>query len=421
MPPARDAAEALKEGQRTGTSVGRRRLRQLLVIGELALALTLLAGAGLAIHSFWNLLHVELGVRTDHVLTFTLSPPDSRPNNPEWVEAYYRRVLSRIGSTPGVSHVSVETGIPMQGPGFGVPFSIAGQAASLDAAQRPIAGFGMVSPEFFQTFGVRIEKGRAFTERDTRSSLRVAAVNEAFALRYLKGTDPLRQLIWAPEPVPGAAVPAAPSPLQIIAVIHNIRSRGLRQDVPEIYVPFWQSPWPRASIGVRTERDPASMMRTVAAAVHAVDPEIAVANSRTMVQVRDEILASDHFTAILFTSFAAIALLLAGLGIYGVMAFAAAQRSHEIALRMALGATRGAVIGLVMKEGVGLACVGMCLGLIGAYFMDRTMRSVLFGVGATDFAAIGAVVLILTITASLACYLPARRAVSVDPARLLKM
>ncbi len=416
-----DAAEALKEGQRTGTSVGRRRLRQLLVMGELALALTLLAGAGLAIHSFWNLLHVDLGVRTDHVLTFTLSSPDSRPNNPEWVEAYYRRLLSRIGSTPGVSYVSVETGIPMERPGFGVPFSIAGQAVSQDPAQRPTAGFGMVSPEFFQTFGVRIDRGRPFTERDTRSSLRVAAVNEAFAGRYLKGTDPLGHVILAPEPVPGAAVPASPSPLQIIAVIHNIRSRGLRQDVPEIYVPFWQSPWPSAAIGVRTERDPASMMSSVAAAVHAVDPEIAVANSRTMIQVRDEVLASDHFTAILFTSFAAIALLLAGLGIYGVMAFAAVQRSHEIALRMALGATRGAVIGLVMKEGVGLACVGMCLGLIGAYFVDRAMRSVLFGVGATDFAALGAVVLILTITACLASYLPARRAVSVDPAHLLKM
>ncbi len=410
-----DAAEALKEGQRSGTGVGRRRLLRFLVVGEFALALTLLAGAGLAIHSFWKLLHVDLGVRTDHVLTFYLSVPDSRPKNPEWIEAYYRRLLSNIAAIPGVAHVSVETGTPMEGLGFAMPFSIAGQPGYVDPSQRPVAGFGMVTPEFFATFGIRLN------EQDNRSSLKVAVVNEDFVKRYLKGTEALEQQVLTPQPIPDLSEPGPPFKLQIVGVIHNVRSRGLRQDVPEIYVPFWQTPWPSAAIGVRTLRDPESMASNIAASVHAIDPEIALTNPRTMEQVRNEVLASDHFTAILLTSFAGIALLLATVGIYGVMAFAAGQRSHEIALRMALGATRRGVIGLMMREGVALACIGMALGLIGAYFVDRAMRSALFGIGVTDFTAFAAVGLILLIATLLACYLPARRAASSDPMHLLRM
>ncbi len=413
-----DAVEALKEGQRSGTGVGRRRLRRLLVTGEFALALTLLAGAGLAIHSFWKLLHVDIGIRTDHVLTFYLSVPDSRPKNPEWVEAYYRGLVSSIAAVPGVSHVSVETGTPMEGPGFGVPFSIAGQP--VDPSQRLVAGYGMVTPEFFRTFGIRLEKGRPFNELDNSSSVKVAVVNEEFVKKYLKRSDALQEQVLAPQLIPGLPEPGPAVKLQIVGVIHNVRSRGLRQDRPEIYVPFWQSPWPSASIGVRTAQDPASLTNSIAAAVHAVDPEIALAEPRTMEQVRDDVLASDHFSAILFTCFAAIALLLATLGIYGVMAFAAAQRSHEIALRMALGASRRGVIGLMMQEGVSLACAGMGLGAIGAFFVDRAMRSTLFGIGAMDFVALSAVGLIFLIAALVACYLPARRAALTEPMHLLK-
>jgi predicted permease len=415
-----DAAEALKEGQRSGIGVGRRRLRRLLVTGEFALALTLLAGAGLAIHSFWNLLHVDLGLRTDHTLTFYLSVPDSRTRNPERIEAYYREMLASIASSPGVSYVSAETGTPMEGPGFRTPFSVVGQSVFLDPSQRPEAGLGIVTPEFFQTFGIQLQRGRPFTEQDNRSSIRVAVVNEIFAEKYLKGANPLEQQVLTPQ-LDARFAPGAPVKLQIVGVIHNVRSRGLRQDIPEIYIPFWQAPWPSASIGIRTAGDPASITGSIAARVHAVDPEIALAYPRTMEQVRDDVLADDHFTAILFTTFAAIALLLATVGIYGVMAFAAAQRSHEVALRVALGATQRGVISLIMREGIALASGGVALGLIGGYFVQRAMRSTLFGIGSTDFAAVGAVGLILVIAASLACYLPARRAASSDPMQLLRI
>jgi len=205
-----------------------------------------------------------------------------------------------------------------------------------------------------------------------------------------------------------------------VGVYHDVRNGGFREDRPEIQVPFWQLPWPQAAIGVRTAEDSASMTRSIAAAVHSVDPGISLAEPRTMEEVRDRGLANDRLTVILFASFAVIALLLAEVGIYGVMAFSVVQRSHEIGLRMALGATRNRVIGLIVREGLVLACIGLGLGLIGAYFVGRAMRSMLYGVGAMDLTAFAAVGLMLLLAAVLACYLPARRAASVEPMRALR-
>jgi putative ABC transport system permease protein len=400
--------------------VGHHRLRRSLVIMEFALSLMLLAGAGLAIHSFWNLTRVDLGVRTDRTLTFFLPVPESRPNNPERIVSYYRQILASIASVPGVSNASAETGTPLEGAGFSMFFSIAGQSTYVDPAQRPGTGFEMVTPGYFQTFGIRLSKGRAFTDQDNTSSVKVAIVNQDFVDHFLKGTDPLQKRVLIPQLIPSPTRVGPPIEWQIVGVFHNVQSRGFRLDNPEIYVPFWQAPWPSAGIGVRTAEDPAPMTKSIAAAVHAVDPQIAVANPRTMEQVRDDVLANDRFTMILFASFAAIALLLSTLGIYGVMAFSVAQRSHEIALRMALGATRNRVLALVVGEGAVLACVGLGLGLIGAYFVGRTMQSALFNVGAMDSSAFAMVGSILLLTALLACYLPGRRAASVEPMQALR-
>ncbi len=415
-----DPAESLKEGGRSGTGRGRHRLRRYLVVGEFALALSLLAGAGLAIHSFVNLLRVDLGIKTDHILTFFLPVPDSRPKDPEKIVAYYRQMLTAIESVPGVSHASASTGRPLDGAGFGMPFTIAGKPAYADPSLRPGAGFGMVTPDYFSTFGIHLAKGRFFTEQDTASSVKVAVVNEDFANKYFKGMDPLQQRIVVEQIIPGVTKLGPPIEWQVVGIYHTVKAGGFRDDNPEILIPFWQIPWPSAGIGVRTAEDPATMTRSIAAAVHSVDPEIAVAEPLTMDQVRDELMANDRFTVILFATFAAIALLLAALGIYGVMAFSVAQRSHEIALRMALGATRNRVVGLVVREGVVLACTGLAIGLVGAYFVGRAMRSMLFGVGAMDFSAFGAVGCLLLAAALLACYLPARRAASVEPMQVLR-
>jgi putative ABC transport system permease protein len=207
---------------------------------------------------------------------------------------------------------------------------------------------------------------------------------------------------------------------QIVGVYHNVHSFGPQDAYPEMAIPFWQIPWTNTGFGVRTAQDPESMTKAISAAVHSVDPQVALADIKTMDQVRDDNLATQRFTMMLFAAFASVALVLAAVGIYGVMSFSVAQRAHEIALRMALGATRERVVGLVVREGILLAASGLMLGLVGAYFVERTMQSTLYGIGRFDFAAFGAVGLILLATALLACYLPAHRAASVEPMAILR-
>jgi putative ABC transport system permease protein len=415
-----DPGDALKEGGRTGTSAGKHRLRRVLVVGEFTLALVLLAGAGLAIHSFWNLTRVDLGVKTDHVLTFFLPVPDQRSKDPVQITNYFREILARVDAVPGVEHATAMTGMPLYGAGFGMPFTIAGGATYADPSQRPNTGFGMVTPDYFSTFGIHLVRGRELGDGDTAASVKVAVVNEDFVKKWLKGKDPLRTRIAVEQLIPGVQNLGPYQEWQIVGVYHNVHAADQRDDQPEMLIPFWQIPWPQAGFGVRTAEEPLSMQKRIAAAIHSVDPEIALAQPQTMDQIRKDTMADERFTLILFGSFAVVALLLAVLGIYGVMAFSVAQRSHEIALRMALGATPGRVVRLVVREGAILAAVGMVLGLVGAYFVGRAMQSMLFGVRALDVTAFLAVGFVLMASALLACYLPARRAASIHPMQVLR-
>jgi putative ABC transport system permease protein len=415
-----DPGEALKEGSRTGIGSGRHRLRQSLVVGEFALALALLAGAGLAIHSFLNLLRVDLGLNTDHVLTFFLPVPDSRPKDPEKIIAYYKQILSSVSAVPGVTSASAMTGLPLFGAGFGMPFTIVGKPAFNDPSMRPNTGFGMVTPEFFKTFGIRMVSGRSFTDQDAGSSVKVAVVNEDFVKKYFKDVDPLQQRVSVEQLIPGVTKLGPPQEWQIVGVYHTVHSRETNAPRPEMRIPFWQIPWSNAGIGVRTANDPATMVKSIAAAVHSVDPEIALAQPRSMEEVRGLVLSNDRFTLVLFICFAAVALLLAALGVYGVMSFSVAQRSQEIALRMALGANRGRVVALIVREGLVLACVGLAIGLVGAYFVGRGMQSTLYGIGKLDISVFLSVAVVLLFTAVTACLLPARRAASVEPMQALR-
>jgi predicted permease len=415
-----DPGEALKEGGRSSSGAGRHGLRRVLVIGEFALALSLLTGAGLAIHSFWNLTRLDLGVNTYHVHTFFLPVPDSRPKEPAQISSYYRQMLASIKSVPGVESASVSVGIPLEGPGIGMPFTIAGQPEFADPSQRPGAGFMMVTPDYYKTFGIQMIRGRAFTDQDTAATVRVAVVNEKFVQKFFKDKDPLQQRLMVEELIPGVTKLGAAVSWQIVGVFHNVRAGGFRDDFPEIDIPFWQIPWPQANFGVRTTGDPERMFKSIAAAVHSIDPQVALATPRTLDQVKSEMLAGDRFTMVLYGAFAVVALLLAAVGIYGVMAFTVAQREHEIGLRMALGASRGNVVNLVLKEAMALAFIGLGLGLIGAYLVGRAMHSTLFGVAAMDFSAITVVALVLLSAALLASWLPARRAAGVEPMQALR-
>jgi putative ABC transport system permease protein len=407
--------ETLKESGRTGITGGKHRLRRILVVAEFALALTLLAAAGLAMHSFWNVTRVDLGIRKDHILTFFLPVPHQRFTKPEEIGPYYRQILEKIQAVPGVANATASTGIPLQGTFFNMNFSVSGTPIS-DPSLRPNAPFLMVTPGYFETYGIRVINGRSFNDQDTASGTRVAMVNENFVHRYLPGVDPLTQTVNVDQLIPGVTGVGQSVPWQIVGVFHNVRGGNLRaDDRSEIDVPFWQSPWPTAGISVRVAGDQEAISKSIAAAVHSVDRDLPLADVKTMDQILDQSLLGDQFIAGMFGCFAISAMLLAALGIYGVMAFGVAQRTHEIGLRIALGAGKEQVLGMVLREGLVLASTGLCIGFVGAYFLGRAMRSTLYGVGAIDLGAFVVVALVLFASALIACYLPARRAAKVDP------
>jgi putative ABC transport system permease protein len=410
-----DPNEALKESGRAGTGAGKHRLRRILVISEFSLALTLLAACGLAMHSLWNVSRIDLGIRRDHLLTFFLPAPEKRFAHPEGIDPYFQQILEKIQAVPGILNATVSTGGPLQGTFGGMYFSVSGKPVS-DPSLRPSAPFQMVTPGYFATYGIRVVRGRSFTDQDSATSTPVAMVNENFVRRYLPGVDPLTQTVSVDQLIPGETRTGATIAWRIVGVFHNVRVNGLRNDDdPEIDVPFWQSPWPQAGIAVRTTGDPETMTKSIAAAIHSVDPELPMANVITMDQLLNRALLGDQFIASLFGAFALVALSLAGVGIYGVMAFGVTQRTHEIGLRMALGADKQHVLGLVLREGLFLALGGLGLGLVGAMILGRAMQSTLYGVATVDPAAFSVVALVLLGSALIACYIPARRAARVDP------
>jgi len=415
-----DPAETLKEGGRTGSSRVRNRLRQALVVGEFTLALALLAGAGMALHSFWNLAHVDLGVQTDHVLTFGLPVNKGADMNADQLVAHYRQIVERIESTAGVQSAAAVVGMPLQGAGFGMPFTLEGEPALTDPSKRHGAGFQMITPDYFKTFGIRLVRGRAFTDADNASSVKVAMVNEEFVRSYIKEKNPIGLHVNVEQLIPGVQQLGPYQSWEIVGVFHDVRGGSFERQRPEIDIPFYQIPWVFAGIGARTAADPEAMTRSIAAAVHSVDPNVALSDVKTLDQIRDEALAGNRFTLILYVGFAAIALALAGVGVYGVIAFSVGQREHEIGVRMALGASRGRVVRMILAEGAILACVGLVLGLVGAYLVGRAMQSTLYGVGALDLSAFSAVGGLLVLAALLASYLPARRASRVEPIRALR-
>jgi putative ABC transport system permease protein len=406
-----DLNEVLKLSGRTGAGTRSKALR-LLVIAEFSLALTLLATGGLAFKGFWNLTRIDLGIRTDHLLTFSLPVPERRLSGPDQIRSYYGSMLERIEALPGVVNVAATTSMPARGTGMGTRFNIVGQDAN--PAQRRNAALRIVTPSYYDTLGIQLTQGRRIDEHDTATSQRVAMVNEQFVKQYLGGADPLTQGISFQELVPGQPR-GKPIEWRIVGVIPNLRGAGVREDVPEINVPFAQSPWPNASMVVRTEGDPKAMLKSITAAANSLDPDLPLTGAQTIDEIVSDALAIDRFSVVLFAAFGILGLLLAAVGIYGVMAFGVVQRTHEFGIRMALGAQRSGVLSLVLKEGTILALAGAAIGLGGAYLVGRAMQSTLFGVKAFDLPAFAGVLFLLLSVALLACLIPAWRASKVEP------
>jgi len=412
--------EVLKLGGRTGGSGGQSRARRVLVVAEFALALTLLGAGGLWLRSFWNLTHRDIGINPENVVSFWMPVEEGKLNDDGQANAYYGRILESIKSAPQVDKAAITTAIPLGGAMFARQFRVVGQPR-VEASELPRATFIQGSPEYHETFGIRVVQGRDFNEHDTATSQRVAMVNETFVKHHLNGVNPIGQRILVNQFRRESEPEKDPLEWEIVGVFHNVRVGDFRgTDDPEIDVPFWQSPWPWAAVAVRTHSDPHKVIRSLAAAVNAVDPDIPIAGVKTMEELMGESLAVDRLGMLLFLSFAVLGLILSAIGIYGVMAFAVSQRTQEFGVRIAIGAQRSRVLSLVLKEGAILAVIGSGIGLGGAYLIGRALQSTLYGVQALDLRAFGAVAFVLLMAALLACLLPALRASRVDPIEALR-
>jgi putative ABC transport system permease protein len=408
----------LKQSGR-GTTAGRgsQRARQAIVAAEVAAALILLAGAWLMTSSMLTLMNTDPGFNPSNVLTVRLFLPSSKYNAAQALR-FYRTGLEHIAALPGVQSVSVETCLPLiNNCMMEVRFDREGSAR--DAADQPSALYAAVSGQYFETLRIRLIRGRFFTERDNENAPPVAMVSEALAARYFPNEDPLGKRIVVSRPVRFTGEETVRP--EIIGVVANVKSDLAADPKPMIYVPHSQNPYSRGVwFAARTAENPAALASAVRGAFLAIDKEEPVEQVGSLDQTLDNQLAQPRFQTGLMGSFAVVALLLAVLGIYGVNAYAVTQRRNELGLRMALGASRGSVLRLVIGQGMLPTGVGIVVGLAGAAGATSLLRSVLVGADRLDPIAFLGAALVLAAAAALACYFPARRATRIDPAIILR-
>ena len=402
--------EALRDGGRSTTeSVSKRRWRNLFVITELALAVMLLTGAGLLIKSLWRLQQVDLGIHPERVLTMQLVLLGHRYEKAEQVRDFNSRLVEQTRSLPGVRAAAVSNSLPPDDTEFSSDFTIEGRAATANKEPQ-IAYFTKVSPEYFQALGIPLRSGRSFTGSDSADAPQVVLINETFQHRFFNGEDPIgKRLNLGSEKEPDWN--------QIVGVVGDVKYNGVADDVqPAIYLAAQQSPMWGVSLVIKTDVvEPLSLTTAVRNEIRKLDPELPVTQVRTMEERLSRAIAQPRFRTTLIAIFAAVALVLACVGIYGVISYSVTQRTHEIGIRMALGAGRHNVLKLVIGQGAWLAIIGVAFGLGGAFALTRLMAGLLFGVTPTDAATFISVPLGLIFVALLACYIPARRATKVDP------
>jgi putative ABC transport system permease protein len=404
--------DSLKEGGRGATDGGRgRRLRSALVVGEVAIALVLLAGAGLLMRSFSRLQQVSPGFRPEGVVAAQVALPRPKYLNDAQYVAFANRTMSLLAQLPGVQALAVAHSVPFTGHATVRPFAVAGRPEPANLP-RPLARRDSVSPEFFRVLGVPLLRGRTFEARD-HVRPRAVIVNELVARRFFPGEDPVGKRISIMEGPQGER--------EIVGVVGDLKLESLQDDsVPEIYQPFAVAPDNDMLFILRTAAPVPGLPAAIRAAVSSVDPEQPVASIRALSSWVEASLARQRFAATLFAVFAGVALLLAAMGIYAVMAYAVARRTGEIGVRMALGAQAGDVLGLVLRQGGLLVGLGLGAGVAGALLLTRLIEKLLFGVTAHDPPTLLAVVVTLALVAAAACLVPARRAMRVDPMRALR-
>jgi len=412
--PALDAlrfriSESLKEGNRSGAGRGRGRIRSVLVVAEFAMSLVLLTGAGLMIATFTKLLHSDFGFNPHPILSLQFWLTGSKYNSGADIEHFYREVERRIDSLPGVQAAGiVAAGLPLErGGNNGV------RIAGPDSDKWYNADYREVTPGFFFALGIPVREGRSFVASDSAVSNRVVIVNEAFARAHFPGRSALGEHIYVSK-----------VPCDIVGVVGDVKSIADQPAPPTTFIPAAQAEfdtsrlfegWFPRTLVVRASTDPLSLSRAVREAVTAVDSTIPTGHLRSMDQVLARSLALRNFMRVLLSFFAALALLLASIGIYGVISYAVAQRTREIGVRIALGAQRADVLRIILIEGLKLIFAGAALGLAAAFALTKLLGTLLYGVSATDPAIFALGTTLLVAVALMACYIPARRAMGVDP------
>ncbi|HKE59022.1 MAG TPA: ABC transporter permease [Pyrinomonadaceae bacterium] len=407
-------SETLKQGSgRTGGTSLKQRTRKALVISEVALSLVLLIGAGLMIRSFWKLQNIDPGFDTHNALTMSVMLTPTRYSEPHQQLAFLDRALEQIRALPGVVSVGATTTVPLMGGGSTQPFSIEGRPTGT-IAEQPMAQTRYISPDYFRAIGIPLRQGRFFSDQDRDNSVPVIIISEAMARRFWPGENPIGKRLTPSFHVEQGA-------REVVGVVGNVKARGLDSDSSTMmYLPYNQSPRPFMSFVVRTASNPESLIQPASKAIYSIDKEQALTDVQTMEQVLTASLYGRRFNMMLLLTFAGVALLLAAVGVYGVMNYTVTLRRRELGIRMALGAAKMDVLRLVLGQGLTLTVIGVGAGLIAAYALTRLMATLLYGVTATDYLTFGSVSAMLIAVGLASSYLPARRATKVNPTIALR-
>jgi putative ABC transport system permease protein len=415
-----DLAGSLKEGGRGATSgMGRTHVRNALVVAEIAIAFVLLSGAGLLIHSFYRLQQVNPGFETTNVITMQLPMTSEQyPDGPRII-SYVGQILGKVQAVPGVRDAATTSALPLQGWPDGMPFLIEGRPF-VDISNRPSCGFKPVSPPYLSTLGMHLIKGRWLAETDTPGTSPAAVINETMAKRYFKNEDPLGKRILIQQIIPGQPALGPEIPWQVVGVVADEKAYSLDGSSTGLYVSYKQSPSTHTALVVRGAIDPAELVKSIERAVWQVNKNQAIDEVKTLEQIKSDSLGANRLRTILLGVFAGLALLLAAIGVYGVISYSVAQRTHEIGVRAALGASRWAQLSLVLKSGMVLTAAGLAIGLLGALGLTRLLSSLLFGISPRDPWTLMLVGVVLAVIAAAACYIPAHRAARVDPVVALR-
>jgi putative ABC transport system permease protein len=402
-------SEALKEGGRSASQSRQgNRIRRALVVSEIALALSLLVGTGLLLRSYWRLLQVNPGFRQEGVATAEIDLSGARYAKDTAQLGFVKELLRKVAALPGVKSTGVSDGLPLEGGGEWM-FTAVGQTYA--PGREPLAGYRIVSAGYLATMGIPVLEGRGFTDRDTRETSRVLLLNQTLARRLWPGPGGTTRAVGQEIQLFGRD-----APYRIVGVVADVKRGGLDEDAGrEMYFLYDQMPQQWITLAVRSAIEPKALASALRSVVRSVDRELPVTQLRTMEQVVDASVSSRRFQLVLLAIFGSLALVLASVGIYGVIAYSVTQRAHEIGIRMALGASPGDMWRMVVQQALWLAGTGVTIGAVATLALGRVLSGLLFGVKPTDPVTFGSAALLLVAIAILASYFPARRATKVDP------